>query len=58
MAGRLSTAGNDVELRIYPESADGFTGHPTAMAKTALSGLDSWLLERGLTNQNQLARAV
>ncbi|RZL84097.1 MAG: alpha/beta hydrolase [Rhodococcus sp. (in: high G+C Gram-positive bacteria)] len=46
MAGRLSAAGNDVELRIYPESPHGFTGHPTALARTALSGVDSWLLER------------
>ncbi|MFD4265424.1 alpha/beta hydrolase [Rhodococcus sp. NPDC058481] len=46
MAGRLSAAGNDVELRIYPESPHGFTGHPTAMAKTALKGVQSWLLER------------
>jgi len=46
MAGRLSATGNDVELRIYPESPHGFTGHPTAMARTALTGIDSWLLER------------
>ncbi|MCQ4117810.1 alpha/beta hydrolase [Rhodococcus tibetensis] len=46
MAGQLSAAGNDVELRIYPESPHGFTGHPTAMARTALSGVHSWLLER------------
>ncbi|MFC7446935.1 alpha/beta hydrolase [Rhodococcus daqingensis] len=46
MAGRLSAAGNDVELRIYPESPHGFTGHPTAIARTALSGVNSWLLER------------
>jgi len=46
MAGRLSAAGNDVELRIYPESPHGFTAHPTAMARTALTGIDSWLLER------------
>jgi acetyl esterase len=46
MAGRLSAAGNDVELRIYPESPHGFTGHPTALARTALNGVDSWLLGR------------
>ncbi|TQF74600.1 alpha/beta hydrolase [Rhodococcus spelaei] len=46
MAGRLSAAGNDVELRIYPESPHGFTGHPTGVARTALSGVHSWLLER------------
>jgi acetyl esterase/lipase len=47
MAGRLSAAGNNVELRIYPESPHGFTGHPTATARTALSGVDTWLVERG-----------
>lgn len=46
LAGRLSAAGNDVEVRIYPESPHGFTGHPTAMARTALSGVDSWLRDR------------
>lgn len=46
MAGRLSAAGNDVELRIYPESPHGFTGHPTALARTALRGVESWLLQR------------
>ncbi|MGI5473076.1 alpha/beta hydrolase [Streptomyces sp. CA-132043] len=46
MAGRLSAAGNDVELRIYPESPHGFTGHPTAVARTALSDIESWLLDR------------
>jgi acetyl esterase/lipase len=46
MASRLSVAGNDVEFRIYPESPHGFTGHPTALARSALSGVDSWLLDR------------
>ncbi|WP_016910567.1 alpha/beta hydrolase [Streptomyces xiaopingdaonensis] len=46
LAGRLSAAGNDVELRVYPESPHGFTGHPTAMARTALGGANSWLRDR------------
>ncbi|MEN8650346.1 alpha/beta hydrolase [Streptomyces sp. 21So2-11] len=46
LAGRLSAAGNDVEIRVYPESPHGFTGHPTAMARTALSGVESWLRDR------------
>ncbi|MCL2534250.1 MAG: alpha/beta hydrolase [Nocardiaceae bacterium] len=46
MAARLSAAGNDVELRIYPESPHGFTGHPTGLARAALDGINSWLLER------------
>ncbi|TDC61291.1 alpha/beta hydrolase [Actinomadura sp. GC306] len=46
MAGRLSAAGNNVDLRIYPEAPHGFTGHPTAMAETALSDIGTWLLDR------------
>jgi acetyl esterase len=46
MAGRLCVAGNDGQLRVYPESPHGFTGHPTALARTALDGIASWLLER------------
>ncbi|MFI1221550.1 MULTISPECIES: alpha/beta hydrolase [unclassified Streptomyces] len=46
LAGRLSAAGNDVELRVYPESPHGFTGHPTALAATALDGIASWLRDR------------
>ncbi len=46
MAARLSTAGNEVDLRIYPESPHGFTGHPTTMARTALDGIESWLSDR------------
>ncbi|MFF8964070.1 alpha/beta hydrolase [Streptomyces globisporus] len=46
MAGRLSAAGNDVELRVYPAAPHGFTGHPTALAATALDGINSWLRER------------
>jgi acetyl esterase/lipase len=46
LAGRLSAAGNDVELRIYPDSPHGFTAHPTTMARTALSGVESWLRDR------------
>jgi acetyl esterase/lipase len=46
MAARLSAAGNEVDLRIYPESPHGFTGHGTAMAKTALDSIESWLSDR------------
>lgn len=46
MAARLSAAGRDVDLRIYPESPHGFTGHPTNMARAARRDRDSWLVER------------
>ncbi|MFI1187559.1 alpha/beta hydrolase [Streptomyces californicus] len=46
LAGRLSAAGNDVELHLYPAVPHGFTGHPTALASTALAGIGSWLRER------------
>jgi acetyl esterase len=43
MAARLSAAGVDVDLRIYPESPHGFTGHPTPMARAALEDIEAWL---------------
>ena len=46
MAARLSAAGVDVDLRIYPESPHGFTLHPTGMAGAALADRDAWLAER------------
>jgi acetyl esterase len=55
MAARLSAAGGEVDLRVYPESPHGFTGHPTSMARAALNGRDSWLAERfraGATSSN------
>jgi len=45
MAALLSAAGGEVDLRIYPESPHGFTGHPTSMARAALSDRDAWLAE-------------
>lgn len=43
MAARLSAAGVDVDLRIYPASPHGFTGHPTPMAQVALEDMETWL---------------
>ena len=46
MAARLSAAGGEVDLRIYPGSPHGFTGHPTSMARVALDDRNTWLAER------------
>jgi acetyl esterase len=43
MAAQLSAAGVDVDLRIYPASPHGFTGHSTPMASAALDDLHTWL---------------
>ncbi len=46
MAARLSAAGNEVDLRVFPESMHGFMSHPTAMARFALAGVETWLASR------------
>jgi acetyl esterase/lipase len=46
MAARVSAAGGEVDVRVYPESPHGFTLHPTAMAESALDGIESWLAGR------------
>jgi acetyl esterase/lipase len=46
MAARLSAAGNDVDLRVFPESMHGFTSHATSMAAAALDGVETWLASR------------
>jgi len=46
MAARMSAAGNEVDLRVFPESPHGFTSSPTAMATAALNGIESWLASR------------
>ncbi len=43
LAGRLSAAGVGVELRIYPASPHGFTGHGTPMATAAMDDIKTWL---------------
>ncbi|MET3923216.1 alpha/beta hydrolase [Arthrobacter sp. UYEF20] len=48
MASRLAAVGNTVDLRIYPASPHAFTGHPTSMARAALSSINDWLLERSI----------
>ncbi|PYE11967.1 acetyl esterase/lipase [Williamsia limnetica] len=44
MASRLAVAGAEVDLRIYQASPHGFTNHPTAMASTARTDIEHWLL--------------
>ncbi len=46
MAARLSAAGGEVDVRVYPESPHGFTLLPTAMASAALNDIESWLANR------------
>lgn len=46
MASRLSDAGVEVDLRIYPASPHGFTGHATPMARAAIERIDTWLRAR------------
>ena len=51
LAARLSAAGGDVDLRVYPESPHGFTFHPTAMARAALDDIESWIAGRLLNRR-------
>ncbi|MGN8027153.1 alpha/beta hydrolase [Microbacterium sp. 22242] len=46
MAGRLSAARVDVDLRVYPAAPHGFTGHATSMARAALDDLEKWIRDR------------
>jgi len=46
MAGRLSAAGGEVDLRVYPESPHGFLSFPIAMAAAANEDIESWLAAR------------
>jgi acetyl esterase len=48
MAARMSAAGGEVDLRVYPESPHGFTSFPTAMAGAAIGDIESWLAGRFL----------
>lgn len=45
MAARLSAAGNDVDLRIYPGVPHGFSNHPTPVGRRAAEAVDVWLLD-------------
>ena len=43
LAARLSAAGVDVDLRVYPGSPHGFTGHPTPIGQVAREDIETWL---------------
>ncbi|WP_248491521.1 alpha/beta hydrolase [Tsukamurella sp. PLM1] len=47
MAARLSAAGNDIALRIYPDVPHGFSNHPTPVGRTAALAIDTWLRNTG-----------
>ena len=49
MAARLCVAGNDVVVRVYPESPHGFTGHPTSMAALACRDIVAWMARQYCT---------
>lgn len=46
MAARVSAAGGDVDLRIYPDAPHGFTLRPTGMARAARRDIECWLEDR------------
>ncbi|MFD4366405.1 alpha/beta hydrolase [Rhodococcus sp. NPDC058521] len=46
MVARLSAAGNDVDLRLYPSVPHGFTMHGTPVARRAVLDVDTWLRQR------------
>ncbi len=46
MAMRLSAAGGDVDLRVYPECPHGFLSYPTKMAAAANEDIEAWLGRR------------
>ena len=58
MAARLSAAGNEVDLRVYPESPHGFTGDPTGMARAALGDRDAWPTERLVASRGSSGTAL
>ncbi|MFW0794953.1 alpha/beta hydrolase [Gordonia sp. CPCC 205515] len=43
MAARLSAAGNDVDLRVYPAAPHAFTSQPTALAAVARAHIEAWI---------------
>lgn len=58
MAARLSAAGNEIDVRVYPESPHGFTLHPTAMTSAAIGDIDMWLSDRFLDTEPRSTDAI
>ncbi len=46
MLARLTAAGNDVDLRLYPAAPHGFTMHDTPIGRQAVDDVDTWLRAR------------
>jgi acetyl esterase len=46
MAARLSGAGCEVDFRVYPKAAHGFTYHSTKMGAIAMQDIINWLNQR------------
>ena len=43
MATRWQTAGNEVELAVYPDCGHGFTSFPTELSRRAAAHIDAFL---------------
>ena len=46
MVARLSAAGNDVDLRLYPDVPHGFAGHATPIGRRARLDINAWIGSR------------
>lgn len=46
MTARLSAAGNEVDVGVYPESPHAFTSLPTSMAAAAAGRIEAWVASR------------
>jgi acetyl esterase/lipase len=46
LVDRMTAAGGPVEVRVFPASPHGFTGHATSMATVARAGIADWLRRR------------